>query len=403
MRLMEGKGYFIRCGTDTPYAGWIGTRALECVAPTPPLSPWMAMRTLNEMTALLPGGLALVWDAEPSWLQALGGDSRTGFFEALSSVQSLSLHLRENAVAHFSPGIFRGWLHGPAMPTGLAGDLWRHGALGWVPDEGKSWSLPNFGRVPHGDSALLGASDEVVPGFLWGELLLPLGALSSLDAEDIAVSLESIQTELERAFSLRMAEGGWPAALPFQRKRCGWRLGLLGGAEFQGASGDWEAATGMLKGLVDILETRLKSSVQTGPCHDAEVAHLLGLQAMREGLPWRNSLALPPAPPNFTPGLGADARIAFPLEARAAFPWPLKDLLQHPPIALLRVPAAPSEGAAEALLARLGALPALRWLPPEIPLPGPFNPEQPWAPSEDYPFPSDPSAGVQPGLFGEWE
>ena len=363
----------------------------------------MALRALNEMTSLLPGGLALVWDAEPSWLRVLGGDSRTGFFEALSTLPGLSLHLREAAAGHFNKGIFRGWIHGPSMPTGMAGDLWRHGALGWVPDEGKAWSLPDFGHVPYGDTALLGASDEVVPGFLWGELLLPLGALSSLDAEGIAANLEALQLELERAFSLRMAEGGWPAALPFQRKRCGWRVGILGGTEFQGASGTWEAAAEGLRSLVRMLETRLKSSVQAGPCQDAEVAHLLGLQAMREGLPWRNSLALPPAPPSFTAGLGADARIPSPLESRAAFPLPLRDLLQHPPIALLRVPAVPSEGAAEALLARLGAMPALRWLPPDMPLPGPFNPEQPWAPAGDFPFPSDPCAGVQQGLFGEWE
>lgn len=403
MRLTEGKGFFIRSATDTPFAGWTGTRVLEGVAPTPPLAPWMALRALNEMTSLLPGGFALVWDAEPSWLRVLGGDSRTGFFEALSTLPGLSLHLPEAAAGHFSKGIFRGWIHGPAMPTGVAGDLWRQGALGWVPDVGKAWSLPDFGHVPHGDTALLGASDEVVPGFLWGEVLLPLGALSSLDAEGIAANLESLQTDLERSFSLRMTEGGWPAALPFQRKRCGWRVGILGGTEFQGASGTWAAAAESLMDLVRVLEGRLRSSIQVGPCQDAEMAHLLGLQAMREGLPWRNSLALPPAPPSFTPGLGSDARTPAPLEARAAFPLPLQGVLQHPPIALLRVPAAPSEGAAEALLARLGALPALRWLPPDIPLPGPFDPEQPWATVGDFPFPTDPSAGVQMGLFGEWE
>lgn len=401
MRLTEGKGYFIRCGTDTPFAGWTGTRVLECVAPTPPLSPWMALRALNEMTALLPGGLALLWDAEPSWLHALGGDSRTGFFEALSTLVGLSLHMRENAVAHFSSGIFRGWMHGPEAPTGPAGDLWRQGALGWVPDSGKAWSLPDFGHVPHGDTALLSASDEVVPGFLWGELLLPLGALGALDVDTIATDLEATQLELERAFSHRMSEGGWPPTLPFQRKRCGWRVGILGGSEFQSASGSWNMATDGLQNLVMILESRLKSSVQLGPSNDSEVANLLGLQAMREGHPWRNSLALPPAPPSFTVGLGADARIPSPLEARATFPVEFKDLLQHPPVALLRVPAIPSEGAVNALLARLTTIPALRWLPPEISLPGPFTPEQPWAPAAEFPFPSDPRAGVQQGLFEE--
>lgn len=400
---MEGKGYFIRCATDTPFRGWTGTRVLECVAPTPPLSPWMALRSLHEMASLLPGGLALAWDTEPSWLAALGNDSRTGFFEAMSTLPGLSLHVREGAAEYFSNGTFRGWIHAPSMPTGVVGELWRQGAFGWVPDQGKAWSLPEFGQVPHGDTALLGASDEVVPGFLWGELLVPIGALQSLDLDNIAESLESLQLELERALSLRMAEGGWPSALPFQRKRCGWRMGILGGSEFQGASGAWEGVAEWLGNVVRVLETRLKASIQLGPCQDADVARLLGLQAMREGFPWRNSLALPPAPPSFTPGLGADARIPSPLESRAAFPAPLQNLLQHPPTALLRVPAVPSTGAAEALVARLASVPALRWLPPEMPLPGPFCPEQPWAPAADFPFPSDPGAGVQQGLFGEWE
>lgn len=403
MRVTEGRGYFIRCAADTPFAGWTGTRILECVAPTPPLAPWMALRALHEITPLLPGGFALVWDIEPSWLPLLNGDTCTGFFEVLSTLPGLSLHLPESAAGHFNKGLFRGWIHGPTMPTGNAGELWRQGALGWVQDAGKAWSLPDFGHVPHGDTALLGASDEVVPGFLWGEVLLPLGALASLDPEDLAAHLESLQTELERAFSLRMAEGSWPAALPFQRKRCGWRVGILGGAEFQSANGAWNAAAEGLKELVRVLEKRLKSSVQLGPCQDAVMAHLLGLQAMREGHPWRNSLALPPAAPSFTPGLGADPRIPVPPEARAAFPLPLKAVLQHPPIALLRVPAVPSEAAVETMLARLEAVPALRWLPPDIPLPGPFDPEQTWAPVEAFPFPSDPHAGVQQGLFGEWE
>ena len=363
----------------------------------------MALRALNEMTALMPGGMALVWDADPSWLPGLERDVRTGFFEAMTTLPGLTLHFREPASAHFSGGAFRGWLHGPEMPTGCAGELWRRGALGWVPDTGKGWSLPALGHVPHGDMALLGAHDEVVPGFLWGELLLPFGALSSLDPANLASDLESIQMDLERAFSLRMSEGGWPAALPFQRKRCGWRIGLLGGHEFNASNGSWEACAMGLQDLVQSLESRLKTSIQMGPSQDTEIAHLLGLQAMREGLPWRSSLALPPAPPSFSPGLGSDARIPSPLESRAAFPVALKDLLQHPPVALLRVPGVPSEGAANALVKRLSLLPALRWLPPEALVPGPFEAEHPWAAATEFPFPPDPSAGVQQGLFGEWE
>ncbi len=403
MRLIEGRGYLIRCGHDGPFAGWTGTRALECVAPTAPMAPWMALRALNEMAAILPGGLALLWDADPSWLQSLNGDQRTGFLEALSTLPGLSLHLRESSAAYFTGGAFRGWIHGPEMPTGSLGELWRHGAFGWVQDSLKAWSIPDLGHVPHGDTALLGALDEVVPGFLWGEVLFPLGALSSLDTEAIATSMETLQLELERAFSLRMSEGGWPLALPFQRRRCGWRVGVFGGAEYNGANGSWEEVETGLRDLIQSLESRLKSSVQVGPCHDLEAALLLGLQAMREGLPWRNSLALPPALPTFSAGLGADARTPSPLESRAAFPLQMKGLLQHPPVAMLRVPSVPSDEAAKALIARLPAIPALRWLPPELPLPGPFSPEHPWAPATDFPFPSDPTAGVQLGLFGEWE
>lgn len=363
----------------------------------------MALRALNEITASMPGGMALVWDSDPSWLPGLDRDFRTGFFEAMSTVQGLALHFREPATTHFSGGTFRGWLHSPELPTGAAGELWRRGTLGWVPETGKGWSLPPLGHVPHGEMALLGALDEVVPGYLWGELLLPLGALSALDPHALSTTLESLQMDLERAFSLRIPEGGWPVALPFHRKRCGWRIGLLGGNEFNASNGSWEACSASLRALVNALESHLKVSVLVGPSEDRQIASLLGLQAMREGLPWRGSLALPPAPPCFSPGLGSDPRVSSPLEARAAFPVKLRGVLQHPPVALLRTPAVPSEAAVKAMLERLPALPALRWLPPEALVPGPFIPEHPWTPATDFPFPSDPTAGIQQALFDDLE
>jgi hypothetical protein len=120
---------------------------------------------------------------------------------------------------------------------------------------------------------------------------------------------------------------------------------------------------------------------------------------MREGHPWRYSLPIPPASPTFTPGLGADPRETAPLEFRAAYPNALVPLLTHPPVALLRVPSIPQESAVMAFLQGLDPVPAIRWIPPEVPPPGPFSQERPWSPSSAFvPLP-DVTQALQPSLF----
>jgi hypothetical protein len=71
-------------------------------------------------------------------------------------------------------------------------------------------------------------------------------------------------------------------------------------------------------------------------------------------------------------------------------------------VALLRVPAIPPEAGAQALLGQIQPAPALRWMPPDLPPPGPFDPDRPWAPALVFPFPADPGNGVQRGLFEEF-
>jgi hypothetical protein len=399
MILLDGRGYLIRAGRDTPYAGWAGTRVLEGLAPTPALAPWMALRALNLLLDRLPGGFALAWDSDPSWFPALSPEQRMGFWEALTALPGLTLHVLAEGAMQLPLGAFRGWLHAETAPTGALGERWRQGVVGWVPDSPKQWSLVGLGRVPHGETALLGASDEVIPGHLWGEVILPVGALGTLDGDDLASRLEGAQRDLERSLAQRLQAGAWPEALPFQRRRTSWRLALLGGSEFQRANGDWDQAAGQVEALTQALAKRLRTTVQVGCCMDREAGETLGRQAMREALPWRNSLPLPPASPRFSPGLGADPFQPSPLEARAALPAALRPLLQEPPAALLRVPGLPSEGAALSFLAGLGQTPALRWCPPDIQLDIPFDPEEAPALLESFPYPQDPGSGQQISLF----
>lgn len=399
---LDGRGYLIRAGRDTPYAGWAGTRVLEGLAPTPALAPWMALRALNQVLDRLPGGFALAWDAEPAWFSALSPDQRMGFWEALTSLRGLTLHIRDEAALQLPLGAFRGWLHAEVAPVGPLGERWRQGMIGWVPDGQRQWSLLGLGRVPHGETALLGDSDEVIPGHLWGEVILPMGALGTLDGDHLASRLERTQMDLERSLAHRLQAGAWFESLPFHRRRTSWRIALLGGAEFQRANGDWEQATAQVEQLTKALVERLRTPVQVGCCMDRDAGEALGRQAMREALPWRNSLPLPPGAPRFSPGLGADPFHPGPLESRAAFPAALRLLLQEPPAALLRVPGVPSEGAVAAFLESLGQTPALRWCPPEIAMEVPFDPHETQALPEAFPYPPDPRSGMQISLF-EWE
>ncbi len=390
----EGRGYLLRHAPDAPWAGWVGARFLEEGLASKHAAPGRALGRLLATLAPCPGGFALIWDHAPAWMEALHPEERTGWWEALSGIRGLSLHLRPAAARDLPGGAFRAWLHAPEPPEGPLGEAWRAGSLGWVPEpEPTAWSLPGLARVRPA------RGEEVGAGWLWGEAVVPVGALASvLEAGDLGRDLGALQARLEQAMALRLNLGAWPE-LPFLRKSVGWRLALCGGVEFQRAGGDWDRAATLARELQDALTHQLKAPIILGSGDAFEPAARLGRQAMREGLPWRASLPLPPAPSAFTPGLVADPRDPAPLVARAGLPGPMATLLGAPASALVRVPAIPSEGGVAHALKAVAAPPALRFLPPELLAPGPFDPDRPWAPAGDYPQPVDPAAGVQQSLF----
>ncbi|MFI5355571.1 MAG: hypothetical protein ACHQX0_08180, partial [Desulfobaccales bacterium] len=112
------------------------------------------------LVSLIPGGFGLIWDHPPAWMQALPAESRQGWWEAITAIPRLSLHLGSEAAQQLPGGAFRGWVHGPEMPEGMLGEHWRQGVIGWVPHSGASWCLPDLGVAATGD--------EVPPGWLWG-------------------------------------------------------------------------------------------------------------------------------------------------------------------------------------------------------------------------------------------
>jgi hypothetical protein len=386
---------------DTPYAAAVGARALEGLSPSRAAAPWMALRQLGELSALLPGGLHLVWDGTPAWYRHLDLDEARGFWEALGALPGVSVHLRTVPEAlHLAS--FRAWLHAPEPPSGAEGERWRAGALGWIRRSARGWGLAGFGHLEEAGPGPL-SHDDVAPSFLWGEAAVPLPALPSLDPAAVAAALGEHQSALERNLAHRLGAHGWPEALPFQRRRAAWRVAFLGGAEFMLAGGSWSEAARHAKAFLGELAGLLKAPVHAGTCEAFETALRLGRQAMGEGLPWRSALPLPPDPPAFTPGLAADPRRPSPLEARAFLPPEFGPLLDAPPAARLRVPAPPSAAAVESLLSSLGEPPAILWMPPEVPDPPPYVPEHAWAPPGDFPYPPDPAAGVQMALFEDWE
>lgn len=394
MILREGSGFLVRSAPDGPWAGWTGSRFLEEGLASVNAAPGRALARLMRLNALLPGGLGLVWDHAPAWMEALPSEARQGWWEALSDLAGLSLHLTPETALQLPGGAFRAWIHSAEPPTGSLGELWRQGVLGWVPRTGGPWQLPDLAPTSPGE--------EVSAGWLWGEAVLPVGALATLaSGETLAAALVEAQGAAERGLAQRMAAGAW-STLPFARRAASWRLVLTGGAEFQRAGGSWKAAFGQLRALAALLQERVRAPIHLGASSDLTLASALGRQALREGLPWRASLPLPPAPGAFSPGLTSDPRDPLPLEVRALLPSDWTATLDHPPVILLRTPAVPSEAGSLALLERLGPLPALRWLPPDLPPPGPFDPEHPWAPPASFPFPADPGNGQQRSLFEEF-
>lgn len=391
MILREGPGYLVRSASDGPWAGWCGSRFLEEGLASVNAAPGRALARLMRLAGLLPGGFGLIWDHPPAWMEALQPEARQGWWEAISAIPGLALHLDAETALQMPGGAFRAWVHSPEPPAGALGERWRQGTLGWVPRSSGPWRLPEMGPAAPGD--------EVPPGWLWGEVVLPVGALASIgSAEALAAAMADAQGSAERGLAQRLSAGAW-GDLPFLRRTVGWRLALAGGAEFQRASGSWKAAFGQVRALAALLQDRLRTPVHPGAAGDTGAAALLGRQALREGLPWRASLPLPPAPGVFSPGMAADPRDPVPLEGRALQPQDWQDTLDHPPVALLRVPAVPPEAGAHALLAGLHPPPAVRWLPPDLPPSGPFDPDRPWSPPTAFPFPADPGNGQQRGLF----
>ena len=392
MKIHEGRGFLVRAGTDAPFAGWLGARQLD--AGVSILSaPWEALRTLADLARLMPGGLALLWNAPPAWITDLAPEARAGFLKGLGHTPGLSLHVRDQGFGALVLEPAAVWLHANQAPTGALGLAWRQGWMGWVPETGPGWALPGLGSTAAQDG------DEGGAGYLWGEALLPLGALEHVDPAELAAVLAEHQGQAEQGLSLRMGAEAWPARLPFTRRRTGWRLGFLGGREYQLAGGSWERAAARAGDLARSLETALRCPIHLAASGDLEAANRLGQQAMWEGLPWRNALPLPPAAPCFTPGLGADPREPSPLESRCAFPAPMAEVLGEPPVIPLRVPGVPMEGAVAVFLAGLEHVPAIRWLPPDLAPPGPFLPGLPWAPARAFPPLADPTQVLQPSLF----
>jgi hypothetical protein len=400
--MREGPGFIIRHGEAGPWRAWIAADLLDGLQGNPAPPVWTALRTLGELANCFPGGLDLIWNRPPAWFEDLSPLDRCGFWEALGGIGGLTLHFREGTAAEVPNGVFRGWIHSPEPPQGPLGEAWRHGAFGWIPDPPEHWKLPGLGRIPSADRGLPEVGESVPPGWLWGDVVIPVSALTHFNEEILLRQMEEIQGRIERSLGHRFSLGAWPSALPFQRRRCHWRIGVLGGAEYQLAGGDWERAAEHLQALLHRLERSLKSPLQVGPSLDLEASKALGAQAMREALPWRNALPLPPSPAVFTLGLGADFRRPTPLEARASLAPALAAILLDPPITLLRVPAAPTDSAARHFTASLGHAAAIRWLPPDLVPPAPWDPEQPWATPSGFPLPTMPGYGLQRTLFEGW-
>jgi hypothetical protein len=362
-------------------------------------APWVLLRSLGELSSLFPGGLSLLWDLPVLPLSGLPHEARAAFWSALGQIPGLTLHVREETWEALLDGPVRGWFHSREIPGGAMGLAWRQGRIGWVPEVGSALSLPGFGRT----EKLLDIAGTLSAGCIWGELILPLGALPEIQIDEISALLASAQARLEKDLSQRMTAEAWPVTFPFQRRSCAWRLAVLGGKEYRLSGGTWEGAAERLSDFADALQSRLRTPILLGTSEDFTAANLLGHQAMREGYPWRSRLPLPPGSPTFSPGLGADPREASPLESRAEPAAPLAKVLHHPPVALLRIPRVPGEEATTAFLRGQVCPPAIRWLPPDITLPGPHSQERPWAPLNTFPMLLDVTQATQQGLFDDLE
>jgi hypothetical protein len=388
--MREGNGFLIRTAQDSPWAGWFSGPDLGWEEQIK-ASPSLFLRRVGDLAALFPGGAHVLWDADRTAHQC--DQSLAAVLEGvLLHLPGLCLHFKESQLSDPVEAPLNAWMHSLAAPDGDMGARWRKGHVGWVPQTGGGWSLPGVGHAPEG-------TDDCACGALWGVATVPAPAVGHLDDLALALALEDEQAKIERAMSHRVAAGAWPGAVLFQRRRAVWRLELTGGREYALSGRSWEDLAIGVSRLREALEDRLKCAVGVGVSADPAAAAALGEQALGLGLPWRGALGLPPAPSCFTPGIVADPRKASPLESRAAFPKALAPLLADPPVARLRVPAVPSQEGALAFLQRLEALPAVCWVPPDMPPPGPFVPDVPWEPAAS--FPGADAKASQPTLF-DW-
>lgn len=400
MRLLEGRGYLLKTGQDGPLAGWMGLSHLDNCCPVRE-EPWLALSQLAAALRGLPGGLGLAWDLPPSWVTGMKVEDARALVRMLGSLPGLSLHLPQMAEgeaadlwAQLLEVPLEVWLHGRTPPDKGLGLAWRKGHVGWVPQPAElAWALPGLGGAEWADAACR-------PGWLWGEVVLPLGVMGEIDMGLLLQGMAEAQASLELAMSQQLSQGSWPSLLPFHRRRAGWRVAFLGGRELLSGGAGWERASSRAQKLVRDLADGLRCPIHSGVSEDPEMALRLGQLVLRQGLEARGSLPLPPSVPSFTPGLGADPRQVSSPEGRALFPAEFS-WLSSPPMVWMRVPAPPQEGPVEAFLGRLGRPPALRWLPPDLPPPRPALAGRPWAPAEAFPALVDPGQAQQPGLFSD--
>jgi hypothetical protein len=390
--IREGNGFVIQSAHDTPWAGWFSLQKLDW-ADLIHTCPSLFMVQLGEMMDVLPGGVHILWD-----LPETHGRNNAGCLALLESMlqhlPKLSLHIKSPLSCKPIVAPANVWLHSSEIPTGDLGDAWRNGLIGWVPQTQNAWSLPGFGSV-------LEDLDGCANGMIWGEITIPASAVGHLDAESLRLAIENTQGHIERAMSHRSNAGAWPQPITFQRRQAAWRLTLTGGWEFQLSGQPWEKLASELLLLQSDLISALRCNIHIGANHDAIVAGILAEQAMKYGSPWRNTLSPPPAPASFTPGIAADPRKESTPEARASFPKPMAPVLTDPPVAFLRVPEAPSTGGIQFFMQNLEAPPAIRWLPPGMPPPGPFHSDIHWSPAESFPGIGDGKTSQAP-LF-DWE
>jgi len=375
--ITEGCGFVIQAAEDTPWAAWFSLNKLDW-ANQLKTSPSLFYRQLGEMMAVSPGGASILWDAQEP---CCSGESNLFLVieDALANLPGLSLHTKKPLASEQIEAPLNVWFHSSEMPSGPLAASWCKGLVGWIPQLRPGWSLPGFGYVPPDEE------QECVGCMTWGEVAVPAPAISNLEIDALVLAMEDVQARIEKAMSLRANAGAWPQSIPFQRRQTSWRITLTGGWEYQISGGSWDTMAEKITELKNSLGQKLKCSIQIGVNSDALIAGTLAGQAMKFGHPWRSTLNLHTAVASFTPGIAADTRKKSPLEARAFLPAALATLLSDPPVASLRVPSVPSVESAGNFLRGLEALPAIRWLPPSMPPPGPFHSDIPWDPAEAFP------------------